>query len=99
RSEAGELHYWKGGVYRRGGKQRITRLCKELLAAWGRPDVFTSYRAGEVAHFIAADAPELWTRPPADKLNVRNGLLDLTKPETPVLLPHDPAWLSTIQLP
>lgn len=96
KSDAGELHYYTDGRYIRRGADHIKRMCKRLLVAWGRESIFTSYRANEVTAYIAADAPFLWTTPPAGRLNVANGILDLSTRE---LQPHTPVWLSTLQLP
>jgi P4 family phage/plasmid primase-like protien len=49
-----------------------------------------------VAEYIRADAPELWERPPVDEVNVSNGILDLHSGK---LRPHDPSYLSPVQIP
>lgn len=96
KSAGGELHYYANGRYHSGGADEVRRLVKQLLIAWGREDKFSSYRSNEVTAYIAADARELWDRPPAGRINVKNGVLDTA---TRTLSPHTPDWLSTIQLP
>jgi P4 family phage/plasmid primase-like protien len=95
-SDGGELHYYARGRYRPGGKGQVKRQVKQTLVSWGRESIFTGYRANEVISYISADAPRLWTMPPAGKINLINGILDIDKRE---LLPHTPEHLSTLQIP
>ncbi|MFN7834459.1 MAG: phage/plasmid primase, P4 family [Burkholderiaceae bacterium] len=52
-----------------------------------------------IAQSISALSPSLWERPPYTQLNVLNGLLHSTSEDKWVFRPHDPGWLSPIQLP
>jgi putative DNA primase/helicase len=88
------LYVYRDGVYGATGQRHIEQRVKALLQQ--RPDLWTSRLAGEVAAYIAADAPELEERPRRDLLNVANGLLEFS---TRRLLAHDPAYLTSVQLP
>jgi putative DNA primase/helicase len=92
----GRLHHYSEGAYRAGGEKFIAARVKALLGEWGMLEKWSSYRASEVSKFIVADAPELWESPPLERINVQNGILDLTSRR---LLPHSPEWLSTVQIP
>jgi putative DNA primase/helicase len=69
---------------------------KVLLNDWSLADKWTSRKAAEVVEYIRVDSPELWEAPPLDVVNVRNGLLDVKLKR---LKPHDPEFLSAVQLP
>jgi putative DNA primase/helicase len=90
----GRLYVYQDGVYAEGGKeyvcQRVQELTREIGMTW-RP----GYNEG-VATYIANEAPHLWDWPPVDVISVQNGLLNLATRE---LRPHDPSYLSTVQLP
>lgn len=95
--DAGEhLYVYMAGTYRRGGKEHIEEQVKLLLAEWDKLDEWSSYRASEVVKYIQADRPYLWEGPPADRINLLNGILHL---ETKQLEPHSPAYLFPVQLP
>jgi putative DNA primase/helicase len=69
---------------------------KSLYSAWGLEAHWTKHRSDEVIEYIRVDAPELWTQPPVDAINVLNGLLDV---RTRKLRPHSHEFLSAVQLP
>ena len=92
----GALYVYKGGVYRPRGEEIIAREVKRLLEQRGETKHWSSHRAREVTEFIRVDALRLWERPPADTLNLANGLLDI---KTRTLREHSPEYLSSIQLP
>ncbi len=96
RDAGGRLYAFEDGRYTSDGRRIVESGCKAILEEWGRPDSWSSYRASEVEKYILADAPDLWDRPPVDTLNLANGLLDV---ETATLRPHDPAFLSPVQIP
>jgi P4 family phage/plasmid primase-like protien len=48
-----------------------------------------------VVKYLTVDAPLLWERPPIDRVNVLNGILDVN---TRSLSPHSPDFLSPVQL-
>jgi putative DNA primase/helicase len=92
----GKLYVFESGVYKSNGESYVKRRVKSILRALKKPQQWTSRRSDEVVKYIAVDAPMLWERPPLDKLNVLNGLLDVN---TRRLAPHSPEFLSPIQLP
>ena len=96
RDPGGKLYHFSGGVYQPKGETRVKALVKRLLEASGNAAKWTVHRASEVLEYIRIDAPELWSRPPLDIVNVRNGLLCTSDRE---LHPHTPQHLSTVQLP
>lgn len=96
RDAGGKLFRYDEGAYREGGDRFIRQRVKSLLNAWDAVGEWTISLTTEVVEYIAVDAPELWDRPPMDRLNLRNGLLRVVDRE---LLPHDPSHLTTVQLP
>ena len=92
----GALYHFDGGVYKPKGELRVKRRVKAILAEWNMSVEWSTHCASEVVAYIAIDAPSLWERPPLDTINLMNGLLDVNTRE---LRPHDPAFLSPIQLP
>lgn len=91
----GLLHVFRGGVYRPDGLEVVQVLVQRLLNTWGQPKQWSSHRAKEVAEYIRVLSPKLLTRPPLDTLNLTNGLYHIP---SGVLRPHDPAFLSPVQL-
>jgi P4 family phage/plasmid primase-like protien len=92
----GQLYVFEGGAYRPHGQERVLREVKRLLDVNSDTKRWSSHRAREVAEYIGVDAPDLWERPPATVMNLKNGLLDVT---TGTLAPHRPDHLSPVQLP
>lgn len=92
----GKLYIYGSGAYRGGGEAHIRRKVKSLHEGWGSADQWSSHKANEVVEYIRVDAPELWNQPPANFINVQNGLLNV---DTGQLQPHSPGFLSTTQLP
>ena len=92
-TSTGFLHYYDAGVFRRGGEARAVKMVEDMLG-----DDFRKSRGDEVAYWLAIktmkDPEEANVQ--ADLINVRNGMLDW---RTGALLPHDPRYLSTIQIP
>ena len=95
----GKLYAYEDGVYRSGGERLVQGQVKALMLAWEAEDSWSSHKAEEAIKYIAADAPMLWEIPPADVLNLGNGLLDISDLGSPRLLPHSPDHLSPVQLP
>ncbi len=93
---SGLLYRCDHGVYRPVGRRFIGQRCKQLLESWKSTKSWSTSRVREVYEYIHTDAPRLWPRPPLNRLNVKNGLLDL---ETGELHPHTPDHRSSIQLP
>lgn len=102
----GRLYRFVGGAYRLKAEQFIKARVKSLLVELDDAESWSSKLANEVLEFIRVDRPALWERPPVDVINLKNGLLRvLDESGQPIpferlsLSPHDPSWLSTIQLP
>ncbi|MBI4199685.1 MAG: hypothetical protein HY535_04340 [Chloroflexi bacterium] len=84
-----QLYAYKGGAYRPAKGMLLGYLTRFMGTEW------TSGRADAVYRFCLDASQELWERPPLRILNVRNGLLDL---DTGELRPHEPDFLSAVQL-
>lgn len=93
---SGVLFHFRDGVYRPHGNQYVASCVKALLEDWKLSKHWSSHRAREVAEYIRVDAPKLWERPPIDRINVLNGILNVWTRE---LTPHSPGWLTAVQLP
>ncbi len=92
----GKLYRYHGGAFRPGGEKHVKARVKTLLTAWGDTKAWSTRLASEVVEFIRIDAPELPDRPQIDLVNVENGMVRVADG---VLLPHDPKYLSAMQLP
>lgn len=93
--EGGQIHIWRGGVY--DDATRFLRShVRSQLEEWEVTKAWKRDAVKELTEYLRARAPQLWLSPGTDRLNLRNGLVDLT---TGQLLPHSPAHLSTVQLP
>jgi putative DNA primase/helicase len=92
----GRLYHYKGGVYRPQGEKHVKVRVKSFLMGWGDTKAWSTKLAGEVVEFIRTDATELPDRPRMDVVNVENGMVRVADG---VLLPHDPKYLSMVQLP
>jgi P4 family phage/plasmid primase-like protien len=92
----GKLYRFSDGTYKQFGERFIKRQVKELVEEWDETKRWSAHRANEVAAYIQADTPELWATPPLDEVNLANGILNVW---TRQLRDHDPAFLSTVQIP
>jgi P4 family phage/plasmid primase-like protien len=92
----GKLYHYEGGVYRPGGEEHIAVRAKGLLSNNSASAKWSTHRVREVTEYIRVDAPSLWEQPPRDRINLRNGILNI---ESRVLVQHTPAFLSPVQLP
>lgn len=92
----GRLYIYRDGAYRSDGESAVRQQVKKHLRRKKLLSTWTSRKADEVVKFIAVDAAVLWERPPVDRINVINGLLDVN---TSKLSPHSPDFLSPLQLP
>jgi P4 family phage/plasmid primase-like protien len=94
--DAGDrLYRFSGGTYRHFGERYIRGRVKRLLEGWGLTKRWSSHVGNEVVHYILADCPDLWDRPPDDSINVANGILEIRSGE---LRAHDPGYLSPVQI-
>jgi P4 family phage/plasmid primase-like protien len=96
RDGSGNLYVYQQGCYRSQGENHIKRQFQLLLEGLGKTKHWNVRRRTEVIEYIRDQASQLWDGPPADFINVKNGLLHV---ETRELLPHSPDFLSLVQLP
>lgn len=87
----GRLWRYFGGVYRPDGDAWAKQRVCEIVA-----DRFRRSQIDEVLAYLRAQLPSPMHAPPADVINVQNGLLDW---KTGTLRPHSPEVLSTNQIP
>jgi len=87
---SGSIYIYRDGAYRPGGERDIReRLTAKLGDDW-RPG-----RAEAVIGYQRDAAPRLWSEPPRDRINVRNGILST---KTGELQSHSPEFLSPVQI-
>ncbi len=96
RDAGGKLYFFSDGFYKPGGETAVKKAVKHLLEEWKLSKAWSSHQASEAVEYIRVDAPELWDAPQADVMNLSNGLLNVRERK---LKPHDPAFLSAVQLP
>jgi putative DNA primase/helicase len=95
--DTGDRFYvYKNGVYRPHGEKHVKAMVKALMTEWEDTKKWSSHLASEVVEFLRTDAPELPDQPRMDMVNVENGMVRV---EDGLLLPHDPKYLSVVQLP
>ena len=76
--DAGErLYVYRSGCYHPNGASFVGQQVKKLLVRMRLASKWTSHKSDEVAKYLTVDAPLLWERPPRDKVNVLNGLIDV----------------------
>jgi putative DNA primase/helicase len=93
--DAGQrLYVFQDGVYKPRGAEFVRRRVREICTTFNAP--WSRHKAEECVEYLRVNAPLLWEKPPLDTLNLRNGLLNV---ETRELRPHDPTFLSPVQLP
>ncbi len=92
----GKLYHYSEGVYKPAGERTIRVKVKKILEEAGLSQKWSTNRANEVVEYIRVDADELWDRPPTDRVNLLNGILDLS---TGRFIDHYPKFLSTVQVP
>ena len=81
RDAGSRLYRFVNGVYRPDGPAFVKQRVKGLLGQIQKLPSWSSHLANEVVEYIRVDAPELWERPPQDRINVLNGLVDLATGE------------------
>jgi putative DNA primase/helicase len=94
--DARRLSIYRRGVYQARGAEAVAKYTKAILRANHVEGSWSTRLAAETTEYLRTDAPELPNAPSLDTLNVLNGLLDV---RTGKLRPHDPAFLSAVQLP
>jgi putative DNA primase/helicase len=90
------LFRYDRGVYVPGGEFLVRQEVKRLLLLFGKAEQWSSALGRELVEFILLDAPELAAEPPADEINLDNGILNIWTRE---LQPHSPWFLSPIRIP
>ena len=97
-SDTEEIYLYTRGVYKPAGERFIKRIVQDVFSKAGKLGRLSTHFVSEVMDHVRRAT--LSDRRKFDQepwvLNLRNGLLDLYTLE---LKPHDPAHLSTIQLP
>ena len=93
---ARRLWRYRRGVYQPRGAETVAKYTKAILRANHVQDSWSTRLASETEEYLRTDAPELPNAPSLETLNVLNGLVDV---HTGKLRPHDPTFLSTVQLP
>jgi P4 family phage/plasmid primase-like protien len=96
RDGGGKLYVLQGGAYRPTGERFAIRRVQELAIEQRKETDWSTQLAGQVVEWVRTAAPDLWGRPPVDRINLLNGLLDLGTLE---LRPHTHEFLSPIQIP
>lgn len=96
RDAAGRLFRYEGGVYTENAELYVKRQVKDLTIKFGNPGRWNKTLAQEVIEYISLDAPSLLERPDLDRVNLLNGILNV---QTGELVPHSPAFLTSIRIP
>ena len=87
----GELHLYRDGVYRAGGRDIVRSELISMLGEDWRPN-----RADAVVTYLYDFAPALLETPPVNLINFKNGILDW---KTGKLSEHSPGHLTAVQIP
>lgn len=85
------LYRFDRGSYRPDGESWVRNRTAELLG-----DRWKVSHADSTVTWLRDTAEELWEEPPLDRVNLANGILDV---HTGTLGPHDPSFLSPVQIP
>jgi hypothetical protein len=97
-SDTEELYIYQEGVYKPLGEAFVKRFLQDLFKKMGLLRRLSTYFVNEVINHIKRST--LHNRSEFDRdiyiINVKNGLLDIRNMQ---LYPHDPKYLSVIQLP
>lgn len=96
KDQSEKLHVFRDGCYRPEGQDIVHREVKRILGLLGQSARWSSHRSAEVVSYISVDLRTLWERPPLDKINLINGLLNVN---TRKLEKHSSDFLSPVQLP
>jgi P4 family phage/plasmid primase-like protien len=96
RSVGERLHIFEDGAYRDHGALVVRETSRKLMQSWGTLKQWKKHLADEVLEWVLLASPTLWEKPPIDRINLRNGIYNLSNS---TLEPHTPDWLSPVQLP
>jgi P4 family phage/plasmid primase-like protien len=95
-NEGEKLYVYREGVYRPEGLLVVRKTGRELMRAWNVARQWRKRLTDEVQEWILLESPELWEEPPLDRINLLNGIYNLSSHR---LESHTADWLSPIQLP
>jgi P4 family phage/plasmid primase-like protien len=91
------LYYYKNGVYKIYGEKMIKLQIQKVMQVQGTIDKYWSSRKSiEVTEYIRQRSPMLFERPHLHGVNLLNGFYHFFHK---VLIPHDPDYITTVQLP
>jgi len=93
---ARRLWVYRRGVYQPRGAETVAKYAKAILRSNHIEAAWSTRLASETTEYLRTDAPTLPDAPPLHVVNTANGLLNVDKRE---LRPHDPDFLSVVQLP
>ena len=71
---SGKLYIYRGGAYKPEGERDLRERITAVLG-----DEWRRGRADETIGYLRDSAPRLWPTPPRDRINVANGILDLSR--------------------
>lgn len=92
----GRLYHYRNGVYQPDGAEVVRFACKTLLQEAKRPEKWSKTLSESTVEYVRIGTVRLWDRPPMDRINLLNGILDLRTRE---LTPHTPTFFSSVQVP
>ena len=96
KNDGDQLYIFRDGAYRPEASELIRSAGRGLMIEWQTKGSWKSALAHEINEWVTIPSPKLWERPPLNRINLLNGILDL---ESGRLTPHTPNWLSPVQLP
>lgn len=95
RDAADVLQIYRDGFYQPIGERFVRQAIRRLLDSWNQLKSWCPTLGKKVVQYIVLTVPDLWERPPLDRLNTANGILDVN---TLKLSPHSPEFLSPVQI-
>jgi P4 family phage/plasmid primase-like protien len=90
------LHVFRDGAYRGDGLELVRSASRGLMIEWQTDVSWKRLVSEEIREWVTIASPKLWERPPMDRINLLNGILNLNSLQ---LEPHTPDWLAPVQLP
>lgn len=91
-----QLYVFRNGTYEADGVEAVCVVVKELLLERNQSEKWSVQLGTSTAEYIRLGSRRLWDTPTLDTINFQNGLLDVA---SRTLRPHDPAYLSSVQIP
>jgi P4 family phage/plasmid primase-like protien len=96
KDDGGVLYYYKDGVYLPRGEEAVGEMYMKILQLYGELNSWRSNMKREVINYIVGAVPKILSRPKLEWINLLNGLYDWRELK---LLPHNPAYHTTVQIP